>query len=80
MFKEKVKYEAIGISCELSQRKTAEKRYLYDLLHKLHALESQEPGLYVDEINSVRAQIQKHDAEVYRGAMIRSRVTRFTDE
>lgn len=80
LFKEKVKSEAIGISCEIAQGKRAEKRYLHDLLHKLHVFESQQPGQYVDEINVVRAQMQKHDTDAYRGAMVRSRASRFISE
>ncbi|XP_042144937.1 uncharacterized protein LOC120837149 [Ixodes scapularis] len=77
------KQEAKNLAIERATRATIasyinkqQQRDLFKNLVTLYELECLNPGAYSDDVNIVRAQLQKYETERYRGALIRSRKKR----
>ena len=76
-FKQEVKNIAVERSTIASYMNKQQQRDLFKNLVTLHELECLNPGAYSDDVNIVRAQLQRYETERYHGALIRSRKKRF---
>lgn len=75
-FKQEVKMIAIERSTELKFNERKEEKELRNLLLLLTAEEAKAPGLFSDDIRSVKAKIENLEVEKYKGAAIRARSER----
>lgn len=76
LFKQEVRALAIELSSVKSFYKKNEEKMLENSLRSLYEIECEAPGSCVEEIASIKCEIQHFNAERYRGARIRSRNNR----
>ncbi|CAN7988790.1 unnamed protein product [Ixodes hexagonus] len=75
-FKQQVKLDAIERTCQIKREERKVENGLRADLQRLHVEEGRTPGLFKDDITSIKAKLEQIEEERYKGAIVRARAER----